>query len=108
MSKANEYDLSKLPKWAQRRIQKLEHDVAYYKQEANLGLEEADAVLSPYMDAQPLGSQPTIRFFVGPDRRADWIDVSHRGDELTIQTDHFLLIQPGGGVNTAFLRRSDG
>lgn len=67
-------DVSKLPKWAQQRIRKLEADVTYWQGKASVGPEESDTFRHEYGErgadaGQPLGAGANIRFEVDENRR---------------------------------------
>lgn len=59
-------DVSKLPKWARFRLEKLEADVKVYHQKlAELGGDAETNTFMGYMNRQPLPKGETIFFYVG-------------------------------------------
>lgn len=59
-------DLTKLPKWARFRIEKLEADVKHYYQKlAELSGDAETNTFIGYMNRQPLPKDETIFFYVG-------------------------------------------
>ncbi len=58
-------DVTRLPKWAQRRIALLERSVAYHKAELAVGPEGSDTFADPYGTPRPLGRGTTIVFTGG-------------------------------------------
>lgn len=80
MATTDKQDTSKLPKWAQQRIDKLERDVEYWKARATEGPENSDTFISWPMDSpKPLGSGYNIRFVVGSGS-GDYIEVRNQQD----------------------------
>ena len=56
-------DATKLPKWAQAEIARLERSVAYWQAKASEGPEDSTVFLDDFSDApRPLGEDPIITF----------------------------------------------
>jgi hypothetical protein len=96
---ASTEDTARLPKWAQRRLQKLENDVAFYTAELAEGPENSDTFADPHSDTarRPLGTGTLIRFAItkrddGSVR--DYIDARLDGDTLEIRASRRLTITP--------------
>lgn len=84
-------DLTKLPKWAQRKIRVLESDLAAAKAKLNDGPDGSRVILDPYSDfARPVGD-PLVRFQY---LDGQYIDVGFRGDVLTASAGDMLLVGP--------------
>ena len=72
-------DVTRLPKWAQRRIEVLERALAYERAKLAQGPEGSMAFADPHSEApRPLGPRPHIRFLVGETLRGRYqeIDIS--------------------------------
>ena len=64
--------MTKLPKWAQRRIEVLERDLEYAHQQLSAGPEDSNVFADPYSDTlKPLGKDVSVEFVLreGDDRR---------------------------------------
>lgn len=60
---APEDDYSRLPKWAQRRLEMLEESVASLRAHLEAGPDDSDTFADPYYDSpRPLGNGTMIRF----------------------------------------------
>ena len=85
-------DVTKLPRWAQSRIQKLERDVDYYQRKLSAGPENSDTFADAYSDARrPLGPGTIVEFRL-PEGR-----VRIRTDEhgyLDVNGDDRIQIEP--------------
>lgn len=55
-------DVTKLPKWAQREIERLGRDVEYWKAKATAGPDNSDTFIAQHPVDTPLGDSPRIRF----------------------------------------------
>ena len=56
-------DITKLPKWAQAEIERLERSVEHWKAAASVGPENSTVFADAYSDApRPLGEDPVIQF----------------------------------------------
>lgn len=64
-----EGDVSKLPKWAQQRIDVLEQNIDAWKRRALAGPDDADTFAMHLGEQAPLGSGTTVRFVLGDDPR---------------------------------------
>ena len=63
-------DISKLPRWAQQRIEIADRDLAYWRTKAEAGPEDSNTFVHHYKDdgsngGTPLGMNTAIRFDVG-------------------------------------------
>lgn len=88
-------DVAKLPKWAQREIDRLESDVRHYRARLAAGPEDSDTFADPYSDGarRPLGKGTLIEFTFGPGW-ADKIQASLDGDTLRIRGGSGLAVYP--------------
>lgn len=86
-------DVSKLPKWAQQKIDTLERDVAHWKEKATAGPEESDTFVAFSSERRPLGKRAYIEFQVLPGHRGQitaYLDddagelVIHGGDRIMV------------------------
>lgn len=79
-------DLSRLPKWARHRIERLEADNASLRAKLEAGPEDSDTFADPYGEPpRPLGAGAHVRFG-GLDSRKTF-DVYIRDGELWIQVN---------------------
>lgn len=97
-------DASKLPKWAQQRIETLERNVDYWREKAMDGPADSDTFIRRYIDngrtkGQPLGKGETIVFVA---EQADTYYES-RGVEVTRMQDGSISVRTIGGGRLAFL-----
>jgi hypothetical protein len=84
----------KLPKWAQREIEKLEMNVVYWKKKASVGPEDSDTFVSHYPDNdQPLGQGETIRFVL----ENGYVEVQNYDTHVSVRADDAIAIQPQSG-----------
>lgn len=87
-------DVTKLPKWAQTRIDTLERNNAYLKAVLAEGPEDSDTFADPYSDSpRPLGKRTMIRFDVGDSSR-EHFDVRLEGDVLEVYGGSALMLRP--------------
>lgn len=87
----SERDLTKLPKWAQQEIERLQHDLEWAKGKLTAGPEDSDTFANPYSDATPLGKGTIIAFHT--DEKGSYFNVRMRENgELDI---HY---SPRGGA----------
>ena len=93
-------DVSKLPKWAQREIGRLERDLAAAHAKLAAGPEDSNTFAEPYAAApRPLGTSPHIRFVLG-DGPDDWgavIDAFIEGDHVVIRGGNGITVRPWAG-----------
>jgi hypothetical protein len=88
-----ERDLSKLPKWAQMRIEKLEHDVAYLRAKLSAGDEDSVVFADPHSSARrPLGDSD-VEFRLG----AEKILVRVESGGLYVNGSRGIAIEPQAG-----------
>jgi len=107
---AEDRDLSRLPQWAQSRIEVLERDLASAYAKLAAGPGESDTFADPYGEAvRPLGTGTMIRFGgPGYDRT---VDARWRNGELVVQanagmTDEFAIKpQASNTIRLGFIRR---
>lgn len=101
MTPSDERKFERLPKWAQQEIRRLEADLKYYKEKMMAG-PESNTFADPYSGApRPLGTDPTILFVLGEDRREELrcrIDTDHKGRAwLEVNGGDSLIVQPQAG-----------
>jgi len=98
MAKAPQQDISKLPKWAQRRIEMLEANIAHYKEKAYAaarGDAGSPIVISQYGEGDDIGlPEETIRFFPDPKDRRHYIDVRRQPYGVEVRSNPLLGIRP--------------
>lgn len=58
-------DITKLPRWAQRRIEKLEGDVRYWKGLATVGPDVSDTFAQAVDGDTPLGAERRVKYMMG-------------------------------------------
>lgn len=90
-------DTTKLPKWAQQEIDRLERNVEYWKARATAGPNNSNTFVrnSHHDDDTPLGAGPIVRFFPGPGRGwADVVEVNIVGDQVRVCGGDLLGIFP--------------
>lgn len=95
-------DATKLPKWAQRDLERLQRDVQTWKQRACTGPEGSNTFIWMGMDElKPLGDSPNIRFQTGSGWR-DHIQVrlTDRNELLVMGSDQILITPQAGNVIT--------
>ena len=103
-----EHDITKLPKWAQARIWKLEADLKYYaKQKAEmLGTERETNVVLPYfkddMRDQNLPNNTRVQFMLPNPRRPkdqlSYIEVRHDAEGgIDVHGSQSVWIEPTSG-----------
>lgn len=89
-------DRTKLPKWAQSEIERLERNVEYWQKRATAGPEDSDTFarnVGNEADDTPLGRERMIRFQMG----SEWwqyIDVRKEDARLVIQANAMIKILP--------------
>lgn len=94
-----ERDITKLPKWAQIEISRLQRDVKWYKDKLEAGPDNSDTFADPYGRAvRPLGKGPRIAFVGLPGDRQTIIARLDRDTDnepyLEIRGLNSLQIQP--------------
>lgn len=85
-------DRTKLPKWAQHEIERLERDVAHYKAKLSAGPEDSNTFADPYGTPRPLGRDTSIEFRVGEFPRR--FRARLQGEELVVDGGDGVLVQP--------------
>lgn len=88
-------DVSKLPKWAQQRIENLERSASEWKARATVGPEDSDTFISrwPAENSTPLGTGPTIRMQMGPEWW-EYVDLRKQADRVYIFANQGIKILP--------------
>lgn len=87
-------DVTKLPKWAQSEICRLERDLATAYEKLTAGPEDSNTFADPYGEAErPLGDSPNIVFKWG-DRHTERITVRLEGESLSIQGGDQIMVHP--------------
>ena len=88
-------DRSRLPKWAQAELLRLESDVDYWKARASAGPEDSDTFIHQWEHPTPLGHGPVIRFqLTGDDQFRDGIQVRRSGDAILVHGGDTLQVEP--------------
>lgn len=92
-------DVTKLPKWAQDEIARLTGNVAYWKQKAEAGPENADTFVDSHFDSpgKPLGQSPRISFRLDPEDWQETIEVYREGDGVVVRSPLCINVQPQSG-----------
>lgn len=88
-------DISKLPKWAQSRIEVLENDLAYYKKKYEAALAAQDLAADEHYAIMPKGEK-AVRFPIG-DRYDEAFEVRLVGRGLDVRGGSGILIHPRAG-----------
>jgi len=105
-----DYDVTKLPKWAQNRIANLERDLAYEKGQNLLQVQgDTEVFIADFEGDIPLPPQSRIKFVYG-DRPDDRIEVhvvkdGYRADGVEVYGPAPFLIEPTSS-NIFRLRRA--
>jgi hypothetical protein len=90
-------DRTKLPKWAQRELERLERDLEFAYQKLSAGPEDSNTFADPYASApRPLGKDVTVEFRTGPER-SERVLVRVEKGKLNINGGDSLRIQPISG-----------
>jgi len=92
-----EHDRSKLPKWAQREIERQERDIAYLQGKLAAGPENSDTFADPYSEGamRPLGRGTTVEFRINPQSKIRCrVMNTHRGPVLDVNGDVGIYIEP--------------
>lgn len=111
MAKAPQQNLSKLPRWAQNRIAKLEADLTYYKDKAYaaaLGDAGSPVVVHQYGEGDDIGlPEETIRFFPDPKDRRRYIDVRRQPFGVEVRSNPLLGIRPSSSNSVCLVLEDD-
>lgn len=87
-------DRTRLPKWAQREIERLENDLASANRKLAEGPEDSDTFADPYSDTpRPLGKGTSVEFRLGPEI-ADKIHVRIERGKVNVYGGDYLRIYP--------------
>lgn len=89
-------DVSRLPKWAQRRLEAAEREVEHWKRLAHEGPEDTDTFINTYdigTPGRPLEKGASIRFKVGG-RGRGFIEAKLRDGYVEIYADGSIAVQP--------------
>jgi hypothetical protein len=87
-------DRTKLPKWAQRELERLERDLESAQQKLAAGPEDSNTFADPYAAApRPLGRDVAVEFHTGSDRD-ERVIVRVDGDKVNIYGGDSLRIFP--------------
>ena len=92
-------DITKLPKWAQQEIKRLNQDLAYYRSKLQVGPDDSNTFADPYSDARrPLGHDTTIEFVLTNGHkiraRLDRNSVNGLYDRLYVSGDDGIAVFP--------------
>lgn len=89
-----ERDISKLPKWAQNEIERLQHNLDSAHKRLAAGPEDSDTFADPYYDTpRPLGCGTAIEFRVGPDWNQKF-QARLIGEKLQIHGGDTIVVLP--------------
>lgn len=100
----NEQDLSKLPRWARSRIEKLEADIAYYK-EQYLAISTGQSRLRCTDSISPPLGLPE-RNTIEADVLGGTLEITIRAGILELRSDSAVIIQSSAGnVLKAWVRK---
>jgi hypothetical protein len=95
-----QHDRSKLPKWAQQDLERLERDLAHAQNKLTAGPEDSNTFADPYADApRPLGKGAIIEFSLGERSRIRTrIEHDHKGNAyVEVNGDDLLTVEPRSG-----------
>lgn len=84
-------DVTKLPKWAQQRIEVLERDLERAHKQLAEGPADSRIFADPYIHNRPLGEDEIIRFHL---REGFHIDARLRGERLEIHGVEQFVVAP--------------
>jgi hypothetical protein len=90
-------DVSKLPKWAQAEIGRLERDLADARAKLAAGPEESDTFADVYGAPRPLGKSPVIRFTPDPEHPHLYVDAYVDRGSVYVRGSEGLAIRPWAG-----------
>jgi len=90
-------DVNKLPKWAQREINRLEQDLASAYATIATGPEDSKIIANPNSAAPtPLGTTALIQFSLG-ESWGEKVEIYLDGDHVVVRGGDGLTIQPWAG-----------
>jgi hypothetical protein len=93
----HEGDVTKLPKWAQVEIRRLERDLEAAYEKISTGPEDSRIIANPNSAAPtPLGTTTLIQFSLG-EHWGEKIEVYLEGDAVVLRGGDGLTIQPWAG-----------
>jgi hypothetical protein len=97
------HDVSKLPKWAQYKIETLEREVATLEEKLMVGPEDSDTFADPFLGfdrnnpkgrtGRPLGKGMRVRFELGPEY-PEYIEAWTRDGVLQLMAGETIAIIP--------------
>lgn len=90
-----DHDITKLPKWAQSEISRLERNLAHAEAKLAEGPEDSDTFADPYANApRPLGKGTRIEFVADAERRDRFHAHLTEDGILEVSGGSSLQIQP--------------
>ena len=92
-------DVTKLPKWAQQEIERLERDVEHFQATLSVGPDDSNTFADPYSSApRPLGHGTTIEFVMTDGTRirvrAERNSVSGAYDRIDVNGGDTIAVLP--------------
>lgn len=88
-------DITKLPRWAQQKIETQQRDIEYWKNIANAGPDNSDTFIDRYIsENKPLGERPTIVFLLADGNRIQVRLDESRHFVYATSIDHSVVVQP--------------
>lgn len=105
MARSSTHDITKLPLWAQNKIQVLQNRLDSANAKLAAGPEDSNAFANPYSDApQPLGKDPNIVFQIPNPRSPDAHPWQFR---VTLEDDQLYVNASGSGEMVVLPRASN-
>jgi hypothetical protein len=97
----------RLPKWAQREINRLQNEVDWWKAKATVGPNESNTFAE--RGEKPLGIDPTVIFHIDEhrDRLGDSIEARLEGNRLRLVTPNGMLSIHPHASNVAYVTVRD-
>lgn len=91
-----EYDVARLPQWAQREITRLQREVAHLRERLETGPEDSDVFAHPYSESPtPLGKDACIEFHL-----------NGRSERLTVRINEDRMLSIMGSDSIEVLPHS--
>ncbi len=94
-------DTTKLPKWAQARIEQLERQVADLQAQARINAGETQTRVSVgtvlEMERHCVNDSTLWRFTPDPNHPQDWVEVGLRKDQVEVRGSHCIVLRPKAG-----------
>lgn len=102
-------DVSRLPKWAQRRIENLERDGEHWKKRALAGPEDTNVFALLGMEEKPLAPGSHVRFYLDrrPDRDPHRIDAYEQNGKVYVNVGSGRLLFEPQSSNSGWIRAEE-